>query len=491
VENISNSPLNSQVVSPSFDRSQLKSRIVHLGFGAFHRAHQALYTSEMLEKTGSDWGICEISLFGVDLIKQLRNQDHLYSVLEKNTDSIIAKISGSIVESVHPKLDGIQAVLEKMAEPQVAIVSLTITEKGYCADLSTGKLDLKNPMIIEDLANPQNPKSAIGYIVEALRIRRDTSIKAFTVMSCDNVPDNSRVARQVILDYANQLDDTLGKWIEQNVSFPCTMVDRIVPAITDDSFAELTEHLGVNDPCGIVCESFTQWVIEDNFVNGRPDWDTAGATFVEDVRPFEEMKLRLLNGSHSFLAYLGYLAGYQYIYETMENDSFRNASFKLMMDEQAVSLDMPEGTDLAEYANLLISRFSNTNIKHETYQIATDGSQKLPQRLCESLRFHLKNNTHTPWIILGIAAWMEYVGEVDEKGEQIIVNDPMLAQIRNAYSESRNVEEIVLNLLALSNIFGEDLVQNETFVTVLTDSLDQLKEIGAQGALAKTLKSFE
>ena len=490
-KNISNTALNAQVIRPSFDRSKLKSRIVHLGFGAFHRAHQALYTSEMIEKTASDWGICEISLFGVELIKQLRNQDHLYSVLEKDTDSITTKISGSIVESVHPKLDGIQAVLNKMAEPQVSIVSLTITEKGYCADLSTGRMDLNNAMIVEDLANPKNPKSAIGYIVEALRMRRDASIKPFTVMSCDNVPDNSRVARQVILDYANQLDQALGQWIEQNVSFPCTMVDRIVPAITDDSFAELSEHLGVNDPCGIVCESFTQWVIEDDFVNGRPEWDAVGAIFVEDVRPFEEMKLRLLNGSHSFLAYLGYLAGYQYIYETMENESFRNATLKLMMDEQAVTLSMPEGTNLAEYAELLITRFSNTNIKHETHQIATDGSQKLPQRMCESLRFHLENNSSTPWLLLGIAGWMEYVGEQDEKGDHIVVNDPMLEQIREAYKDKTTVEEVVLSLLGLSNIFGNDLIQNESFVNALTDSLDQLKEIGAQGAVAKTLKSFE
>ena len=489
-QNISNTALNAQVIRPSFDRSTLKSRIVHLGFGAFHRAHQALYTSEMLEKTGADWGICEISLFGVDLIKQLRQQDHLYSVLEKDTDAITAKISGSVTESVHPKLDGTQAVIDKMAEPQVAIVSLTITEKGYCADLSTGHLDLNNPMIIADLAEPQSPKSAIGYIVEALRIRKQASIAPFTVMSCDNVPDNSRVAKQVILDYANQLDETLGTWIEQNVTFPCTMVDRIVPAITNESFAELTEQLGVNDPCGIVCESFSQWVIEDNFVNGRPDWDAVGATFVADVRPFEDMKLRLLNGSHSFLAYLGYLAGYRYIYETMADEAFRSATLRLMADEQAVTLSMPEGTDLTEYANLLIARFSNTNIKHETHQIATDGSQKLPQRMCESLRFHLENNTPSPLIILGIAGWMIYVGEQDEKGEEIVVNDPMLEQLRAAYSNTKTAEDIVLGLLSLSNIFGQDLIQHKTFVSQLIDAVDQLKTHGAQAVVTKTLQSI-
>ncbi|WP_413701068.1 mannitol dehydrogenase family protein [Psychromonas sp. KJ10-10] len=324
-QNISNASLNPQVVRPNFDPSTLKSRIVHIGFGAFHRAHQGLYTSEMIEKTGSDWGICEINLFGGELISNLRKQDHLYSVLEKSSDGVTAKISASVIESRHSVLDSKQAVLDKMAEPQVAIVSMTITEKGYCADLSTGRLDYNNTLIMADLADPQQPQSAIGYIVEALRIRKVNAIKPFTVMSCDNIQDNSRVAKQVILDYANKLDTELGAWIEENVSFPCTMVDRIVPAITEESLAQLTESLGVEDPCGIVCESFRQWVIEDDFVNGRPQWDAVGATFVEDVRPFEDMKLRMLNGSHSFLAYLGYLAGYRYIYETMQDEAFKHA----------------------------------------------------------------------------------------------------------------------------------------------------------------------
>jgi fructuronate reductase len=488
VKNISNTPLNPSVITPSYDRSTLKTRIVHLGFGAFHRAHQALYTSEMIEKTGSDWGICEIDLFGDKLIQQLRKQDHLYSVLEKNSDSNTAKISGSVIESLHPKLDSKQAVLNKMAEPQVAIVSMTITEKGYCADLSSGRLDFNNALIVADLADPQNPSSAIGYIVEALRMRRAASITPFTVMSCDNIQENSHVAKQVVLDYANKLDTELGTWIEQNVTFPCTMVDRIVPAITDNSLAEISESLGVEDLCGIACEPFRQWVIEDNFVNGRPEWDAVGATFVADVVPFENMKLRMLNGSHSFLAYLGYLAGYRYIYQTMADDAFRQAAFQLMNNEQATTLSMPEGTDLAEYANLLISRFSNASVKHETWQIATDGSQKLPQRMCESLRFHIKNKTPVTWLVLGVAGWMVYIGEKDEKGDEIIVNDPMLEQFRTAYKNANTAEEIVLSLLGLSHIFGQDLIENKDFVAALITAVNELKTIGAKALVTKTLQ---
>ena len=376
------------ILEPQYDRTKLRTRIVHLGFGAFHRAHQALYTSELLDKTGADWGICEVSLFSSEpLIEQLRAQNHLYSVVEKKSDGNTVKICGAVNESLHPNLDGKAAVLNKMAEEQVSIVSLTITEKGYCADFSTGSLDLENTLIQRDFANPSEPNSAIAYIVEALRLRKEVGLPAFTVMSCDNIQGNGHVARQVVLDYAFHIDPDLGKWIDENVSFPCTMVDRIVPAVTESSLTDIAELLGVEDPCGVVCEPFRQWVIEDNFVNGRPDWDKVGATFTDDVVPFEEMKLRMINGSHSFLAYLGYLGGYQYIFETMVDENYHTAISLLMMEEQAVTLDLPERVNVKEYADSLVDRFSNPSIKHETYQIATDGSQKLPQRFCESLRF--------------------------------------------------------------------------------------------------------
>ncbi|MEF1336303.1 fructuronate reductase, partial [Vibrio rotiferianus] len=259
-----------QLTQPTFSRSNLKSRIVHLGFGAFHRAHQALFTNEMLEKTGSDWGICEINLFGgEELITQLRAQDHLYTVAEKGAKSTEVKLIGSVTESLHPTLDGKEAVLSKMVEEQVAIVSMTITEKGYCADPATGRLDKTNPLIQQDLATPHSPSSAIGYIVEALRLRKQAGLKPFTVMSCDNVQENGHVARAAILDFAQLIDIELAGWIEANVSFPCTMVDRIVPAATPETLQEIAKLIGHQDPCGIACEPFRQRVIEDNFVNGR------------------------------------------------------------------------------------------------------------------------------------------------------------------------------------------------------------------------------
>ncbi|ASI94168.1 fructuronate reductase [Vibrio rotiferianus] len=474
-----------QLTQPTFSRSNLKSRIVHLGFGAFHRAHQALFTNEMLEKTGSDWGICEINLFGgEELITQLRAQDHLYTVAEKGAKSTEVKLIGSVTESLHPTLDGKEAVLSKMVEEQVAIVSMTITEKGYCADPATGRLDKTNPLIQQDLATPHSPSSAIGYIVEALRLRKQAGLKPFTVMSCDNVQENGHVARAAILDFAQLIDIELAGWIEANVSFPCTMVDRIVPAATPETLQEIAKLIGHQDPCGIACEPFRQWVIEDNFVNGRPAWNVAGAEFVKDVVPFEEMKLRMLNGSHSFLAYLGYLGGYEHISDTMTNENYRKAALDMMLKAQAPTLSMPEGTDLEAYAKLLIERFTNPSLKHQTWQIAMDGSQKIPQRMGGSLRFHLANQTDYRWLAMGIAGWMRYTAGTDEKGQEIDVRDPMREKFQTIFAEHGIDTSIVKELLSIEAIFGTDLIKNESFVKEVTKAFQLILTKGARAAVA-------
>lgn len=483
--NISNTTLNAGISLPKYDRKRLKAKIVHLGFGAFHRAHQALITSEMLEKTSSDWGICEINLFGgEELITQLRAQESLYSVAEKGADTTTVKIIGAVIESLHPTFDGQQAVLEKMAEEQVAIVSMTITEKGYCIDPATGCLDKNNALIKADLITPREPSSAIAYIVEALRIRRARNIQPFTVMSCDNVQENGHVARAAVLDFANLVDPELAGWIKTNVTFPCTMVDRIVPAATLETLSEITALLGVSDPCGIACEPFIQWVIEDNFVNGRPDWSLTGAEFVPDVVPFEEMKLRMLNGSHSFLAYLGYLGGYAHISDTMTNEHYRKAAFDMMIKAQAPTLNMPEGTDLQAYAELLIDRYSNPSLKHQTWQIAMDGSQKIAQRMGGSLRFHLQNETDYRWLSMGIAGWMVYVSGVDEKGNVIDVRDPMSEQFKTIYLQHGKNSSVVKALLGIEAIFGTDLIKNDQFVNKVSKAYKLIVSQGARNAVA-------
>ena len=460
---------NLPVARPSWDHSRLESRIVHLGCGAFHRAHQALYTHHLLESTDSDWGICEVNLMpGNDrvLIENLKKQQLLYTVAEKGAESTELKIIGSMKEALHPEIDGCEGILNAMARPQTAIVSLTVTEKGYCADAASGQLDLNNPLIKHDLENPTAPKSAIGYIVEALRLRREKGLKAFTVMSCDNVRENGHVAKVAVLGLAQARDPQLAAWIEENVTFPCTMVDRIVPAATPETLQEIADQLGVYDPCAIACEPFRQWVIEDNFVNGRPDWDKVGAQFVADVVPFEMMKLRMLNGSHSFLAYLGYLGGYETIADTMTNPAYRKAAFALMMQEQAPTLSMPEGT-----------------LRHRTWQIAMDGSQKLPQRLLDPVRLHLQNGGSWRHLALGVAGWMRYTQGVDEQGNAIDVVDPMLAEFQKINAQYQGADRVKA-LLGLSGIFADDLPQNADFVGAVTAAYQQLCERGARECVA-------
>lgn len=489
-ETIVTASLGSQVKRPSYDRSQLKPKWVHLGFGAFHRAHQGLFMSDLAELEKTDWGICEVNLIGGEAqIEALRAQDHLYTVVEKGATETQSRISGAICESLHPKLDGIDAVLNKMASEDVAIVSMTITEKGYCAD-AQGHLDQKNTLIAHDLKNPTVPKSAIGYIVQALAIRHAGGIKPFTVMSCDNIQGNGEVVRQVVLDYAQALDESLAQWIAENVTFPCTMVDRIVPAMTDDSFVQVREQLdGVIDPCSILCEPFRQWVVEDHFVAGRPAWEKVGAQLVDDVVPFEEMKLRMLNGSHSFLAYLGYLGGYDTISNTVANLDYRQAARTLMMNEQVPTLSV-QGVNFSDYADSLLERFENPNLHHRTWQIAMDGSQKLPQRMLKSVQFHLEHGTSFASLALAIAGWMRYVSGVDEQGQPIDVRDPMADELKALCDQEGLNVSVVQALLNVDAIFPVSLANNVSFVKAIEAAYQQLLDLGAKGAVAALVKSY-
>ena len=324
--------LQAKATLPQYDRGSLQARIVHLGFGAFHRAHQAVYADILAAEHGSDWGYTEVNLIGGEQqIADLNAQDNIYTVAEMSADAWTSRVVGVVKNALHAQVDGLEAVLAAMCEPQVAIVSLTITEKGYCHSPATGKLMLDHPLIAADLQNPHQPKSAPGVVVEALARRKAAGLPAFSVMSCDNMPENGHVMRNVTCAYARAVDAELAAWIEANVTFPSTMVDRIVPAVTPETLDKIEQLTGVRDPAGVACEPFRQWVIEDNFVAGRPQWEKAGAELVADVIPFEEMKLRMLNGSHSFLAYLGYLAGYQHINDCMEDEHYRRAAHALML----------------------------------------------------------------------------------------------------------------------------------------------------------------
>ncbi len=461
------------------------TRCVHLGFGAFHRAHQAVYADILATDHHSDWGYCEVNLIGGEQqIADLNQQARLYTVAEMSADGWTTRVVGVVNQALHAQVDGLEAVLDVMCQPQIAIVSLTITEKGYCHSPATGQLMLEHPLIAADLKQPQQPVSAVGVIVAALARRKAAGLRGFSVMSCDNMPENGHVTRNVVLAYARAIDPALASWIESEVTFPSTMVDRIVPAVTPETLQRIAEQTGVNDPVAVACEPFRQWVIEDNFVAGRPEWEKAGAELVHDVLPFEEMKLRMLNGSHSFLAYLGYLAGYPLINVCMEDANFRATARALMLSEQAPTLKV-KGVDLARYADSLIARYENTALAHRTWQIAMDGSQKLPQRMLDSIRWHLANGSGWSLLALGVAGWMRYVHGVDEQGEAIEISDPLKAEIAAKVAQSEQGEARVTALLELSAIFGHDLPQNPAFVKGVTEAYLALLDQGARAAVGK------
>lgn len=477
--------LQANATRPQYDRDNLKARIVHLGFGAFHRAHQAVYADILAAEHDSDWGYCEVNLIGGEQqIADLKAQDNLYTVAEMSADAWTARVVGVVKRALHAQVDGLETVLAAMCEPQVAIVSLTITEKGYCHSPATGQLMLDHPLIVADLLNPHQPQSAPGVVVEALARRRAAGLPAFSVMSCDNMPENGHVMRNVTCAYARAVDADLADWIDAHVTFPSTMVDRIVPAVTPDTLEKIEQLTGVRDPAGVACEPFRQWVVEDNFVAGRPQWEKAGAELVSDVIPFEEMKLRMLNGSHSFLAYLGYLAGYQHINDCMEDENYRKAAHALMLKEQAPTLKV-KGVDLAHYADLLIARYSNPALRHRTWQIAMDGSQKLPQRLLDPVRWHRVHQKPFPLLALGVAGWMRYVGGVDEQGNAIEVSDPQLAVIQAAVKGSAEGQSRVRALLDIEAIFGNELPKDGAFVEAVMEAYQTLLQKGAKATVAQ------
>jgi fructuronate reductase len=476
--------LPSAVIKPTYDRARLKPRILHLGFGAFHRAHQAVFADRLAHDHGSDWGYVEVNLIGGEQqIADIKNQDLLFTVAEMAPGNWTARVVGVAKRALHASVDGLETVLEAMCDPEIAIVSITITEKGYCHNPATGKLNAEHPAIQHDIADPAAPQSAAGVIVAALKRRRDRGIPAFTVMSCDNMPENGHVAHNVVTGLARAQDAALADWIEKNVTFPSTMVDRIVPAVTPDTLEKITGLLGgIADPAGVAGEPFRQWVIEDKFVAGRPAWEKVGAELVAEVLPYEEMKLRMLNGSHSFLAYLGYLGGYAHICDCMEDADYAKAAHGLMLKEQAPTLKV-QGVDLGAYAGSLVERYRNPELKHRTWQIAMDGSQKLPQRMLDSIRWHLKNGSSFDRLALGVAGWMRYVGGVDDAGKPIEISDPQKDTIAATVAGSAEGEARVKALLGLSAIFGTDLPQNATFVKAVTDAYLALVANGARATV--------
>ncbi|WP_373636851.1 mannitol dehydrogenase family protein [Yoonia sp. BS5-3] len=460
-----------------------KTGIVHLGPGAFFRAFCGTYTADAMQAGGGDWGVCAVSLRSPSVRDQLGPQDCAYTSVmlgpEGPKDTVVEVINSVLVAPENPN-----AVLVAMADPAVKIVSMTITEKGYCHNPATGDLRADHPDIIHDLANPDAPRSALGFLVLALARRRIAGHPPFTVLPCDNLPDNGALTRKVVLAFARQVSPDLADWIAQYGAFPSTMVDRITPATTDADIDALAARQGYLDRACVMHEPFRQWVIEDTFVGSlRPGWDTAGAQFVTDVAAFESMKLRCLNGAHSALAYLGYLAGFETISQSVADEGFARFIRALWTQEVLPTIPPPEGTDLASYCDDLNLRFANPAIQHRTWQIAMDGSQKVPQRLLGTIADCLEAGRAFPCLALAVAGWMRYVQGVDEKGAVIDVRDPLAQQLKAA----ADTEDQVTGLLAVRDVFDPALAQNPEFSRAVKDAYAMLMSEGAMAAVRKAV----
>lgn len=456
--------------------------IVHLGLGAFFRAHGARYVARAMALSGGDWGIVGVSLKRPDQRDRLAPQGFAYTAVEMAPEGprpeVIEVIADVLVAPEDPA-----AVLARMADPAVRIVTLTVTEKGYCHTPATGRLMLDHPDIRADLADPAHPASAPGFLVRALQLRRAAGVAPFTVLCCDNLPDNGPTLRGVVVELAARIDADLAAWIGAHVAFPATMVDRIVPATRPEDIALLADLAGYHDASPVLHEPFGQWVIED-FPGPRPDLAAAGAQIVADVAPFEAMKLRCLNGTHSALAYLGYLAGHETIAEAATDPVFAAYLRGLWADEIVPGLTAPEGVSLPEYTRALMARYANPAIRHRTWQIAMDGSQKLPQRILGQIVEGRAAGRAMAGLTLAVAGWIRYAGGVDEAGASIDVRDPLAEDLRRLSQAAPDAAGRVAAVLSLAQVFPAALRADAGFAGALATALAGLEARGARAMVA-------
>lgn len=468
------SRISEQIPCPTYDRSQLKNGIVHIGVGGFHRSHQAYYIHQLLEKFGlTDWAICGVGLREVDrnMANVLTKQDGLYTLVTQHPNGKVeSEIIGSITENLlavdHPQL-----VIEKMAAPDTKIVSLTITEGGYNFNPSTGAFNFKNPDIQHDLTYLDEPKTVYGYLMAALRKRRKQGLAPFTILSCDNIQHNGDMLRKMLLTFAKKQDMKLAEWIEKEVGFPNSMVDRITPVTSPEitSYLQNTHH--ITDEWCVVCEPFIQWVIEDNFSNGRPPLEKLGVQFVPDVSPYEKMKIRLLNAGHSVLGIPGAIHGHPTIDACMGDPVFAKFMRRFMDDEVTPILGKVEGVDLEKYKDSLENRFANPNIKDSVSRICSESAAKLPKFLIPTLRENLVEGGSIKYATFLLATWCYYSDKrIQENGESLEIID---AQKEALHQAAKNTENDLTSFLNQPEIF-EKLDKNERFVEAYTSFVQKI-----------------
>lgn len=469
---------------PAYDRHDVTAGIVHLGVGAFHRAHQAVYVDDCIAAGETGWGIVGASLRSVDTRDALAPQDGLYTLAVQDSTGEKLRIIGSeLVLVVAP--EGPAALVARMSDPAIRIVTLTVTEKAYLRDAS-GSLDLAHPDIAFDLANLDTPRTVHGFIVAALEQRRRAGAAPFTVLCCDNLPDNGGTVRRLVLQFAGARDADLARFIEQEVAFPATMVDRIVPATTDADRERISAAIGLDDAWPVKTEPFMQWVVEDHFTAGRPSWEKFGVEMVKDVRPYEDMKLRLLNGSHSGMAYLGLLCGRESISEAFGDVDIRNFVDRLW-SEAIPTLPANAGLDPQAYARALAGRYSNTALVHRTAQIANDGSQKLPQRVITTARAQLENGRPADHLMLVAAAW---IAACEARGNTLPAGhftDPLDAELSKIFARKQGASETVRDVFAAAGFSGASA--EDPLPVIAAAHLDAIRSKGPRAAISAAAQS--
>jgi fructuronate reductase len=480
----------SPTLRPAIDPRGLSVGIVHLGLGAFHRAHQAVFTEAAMAATGDiQWGICGVTQRSRDVVEQLVPQDGLYSVVERARLTKV-RVLAPLREILFAHEQG-DSVLDRIAAPTTRIVTVTVTEKGYRHDPASGRLRPDDSETRAD-AEGRTPRTVVGQLVRGLQHRDRLDGGPLTVVCCDNLPRNGPTLQALVSDFCALLPPNeggpLAGWIAGNATFPATMVDRIVPATTPVDRDHAAAVLGLDDLGAVVAEPFSQWVIQDDFACPRPAWDIAGALFTSDVSPYEVMKLRLLNGSHSALAYLGVLAGFEFVADLVGHDDVRSYVQALMDIDVSPTLAVPTGFDVGIYKQQLLDRFANPALRHRTAQIAMDGSQKLPQRLLGTIRDRLSVGSQPRLASLAVAAWIRYIAwRCDDRGAPIQVDDPLAARCAQLVAGADRPSRVVDALLTLHEVFGKELASDPTFRQLLIDGLESL---GGRGALA-TLRTYQ
>ncbi|RZS89858.1 fructuronate reductase [Motilibacter rhizosphaerae] len=475
--------------APPLDPSALEVGIMHLGIGAFHRAHQAEFTQDAMAASGdTSWGICGVTQRSRSVLDDLEPQDGLSSVLVRSGSDESLRVNAAVRE-LRFALDTPDALVARLADPKVRVVTLTVTEKGYRHDPATRRLRTDDAEVAADAAG-RPPRTVVGQLVRGLAARRSADAGSVSLLPCDNLPANGKVLAGLVSDFCGLLGDpALAAWVEENVAFPSSMVDRIVPATTDADRSTAERMLGLRDEGVVATEPFRQWVVEDVFAAGRPSWELAGAVLTDDVTPYEAMKLRLLNGSHSTLAYLGALAGREHISDAVADPALAEAVSRMMRDEVTPTLAVPDGFDLPAYEQDLLRRFANPALRHRTLQVAMDGSQKLPQRLVAVARERLATGAQPRLSCLGIAGWMRWVtAGTTEDGRPIVVDDPLADQLAAATAGATTPAVVVDGLLGIRAVFGDDLGVDPEFRSLVLDSLQALTSSGVAVAVREALR---